>query len=288
MPMQIVSNIALVSINETVFVQLISFLIFLFIINRVMFRPLRDTMLKRDQHVNRIQDDITAQENQLQTLKNEISARESSVRSAALEMKKKLEDSGNQEAAAIYSATRQEIEVLRKKSALGRRKQGVGSQEVSKTSVGRDRFRRYGKSPGSETIIVKFFKNNTGWRIYAVVVAASLHLTELNALASESGANWRPTFDLVMIWLNFGIFAFLLVKYLKTPLINFLRGRQDELTREINRLEEKRDQISQKIHETQQRFEKSEAHYETIKANIITQGEEKKERSSRPRGRKAG
>jgi len=116
--MQIVSNIALVSINETVFVQLISFLIFLFIINRVMFRPLRDTMLKRDQHVNQIQDDITTQENQLQTLKNEISARESNVRSAALEMKKKLEDSGNQEAAAIYSATRQEIEVLRKKSAL--------------------------------------------------------------------------------------------------------------------------------------------------------------------------
>jgi F-type H+-transporting ATPase subunit b len=108
------------------------------------------------------------------------------------------------------------------------------------------------------------------------MVAASLHLTELNALASESGGNWRPTFDLVMIWLNFGIFAFLLVKYLKTPLINFLRGRQDELTREINRLEEIREHISQKINETQQRFEKSEAHYETIKAKIITQGEEKK------------
>jgi len=123
---------------------------------------------------------------------------------------------------------------------------------------------------------VKFFKNMGGWGTYAVVVAASLQLTELNALASESGGSWRPTFDLVMIWLNFGIFAFLLVKYLKTPLINFLRGRQDELTREINRLEEKRDHISQKIHETQQRFEKSEAHYETIKANIITQGEEKK------------
>ena len=108
------------------------------------------------------------------------------------------------------------------------------------------------------------------------MVAASLHLTELNALASETGGNWRPTFDLVMIWLNFGIFAFLLVKYLKTPLINFLRGRQDELVREINRLEEKRDQISQKINETQKLFEKSEAHYETIKVNIIAQGEEKK------------
>jgi len=115
--MQIISNIALVSINETVIVQLISFLIFLYIINRVMFRPLRDTMLKRDHHVNRIQEDITHQENQLQTLKNKIRKRESSVRSEALEMKKKLEDSGNQEAAAILSTTRQEIAVLRKKSA---------------------------------------------------------------------------------------------------------------------------------------------------------------------------
>jgi F-type H+-transporting ATPase subunit b len=115
--MQIISNIALVSINETVIVQLISFLIFLFIINRVMFRPLRDTMLKRDQHVNQIQDDITHQENQLQTLKNKIRKRESSVRKEALEMKKKLKESGNQEATAILSTTLKEIEGLRKKSA---------------------------------------------------------------------------------------------------------------------------------------------------------------------------
>ena len=115
--MQIISNIALVSINETVIVQLISFLIFLFIMNRVMFRPLRDTMLKRDHHVKQIQDDITHQENQLQTLKMKISERETSVKSEAQEMRKKLEKSGNQEAAAILSTTRQEIEVLRKKSA---------------------------------------------------------------------------------------------------------------------------------------------------------------------------
>lgn len=123
---------------------------------------------------------------------------------------------------------------------------------------------------------MKFIKNNSAWWLHAVMIAASLHLTELNALASETGGNWRGTYDLVMIWLNFGIFAFLLVKYLKTPLINFLRGRQDEFAREISRLEEKKVQISLKIKETQHLFEKSEAHYETIKAKIITQGEEQK------------
>ena len=123
---------------------------------------------------------------------------------------------------------------------------------------------------------MKLKKNNTAWWIHALMIAASLLLTEVNALASETGANWRATYDIVMIWLNFGIFAFLLVKYLKTPLINFLRGRQDEFAREINRLEEERQQISLKINETQRLFEKSEAHYETIKVKIITQGEEKK------------
>lgn len=124
---------------------------------------------------------------------------------------------------------------------------------------------------------MKFFRNiAVGW-IVAIMIVAGLHLTGFNALASETGGGWRPTYDHVMIWLNFGIFAFLLIKYLKTPLINFLRGRRDELAGEISRLEEQKGQISQEISDTQQLFEKSEARYKNIKANIITQGEEKKE-----------
>ena len=89
---------------------------------------------------------------------------------------------------------------------------------------------------------MKFFKINIWLRACIITVAAGLHLTELNALASEGGGNWRGTYDVVMIWLNFGIFAFLLVKFLKDPLLNFLRGRKDELALEMNQLEEKREQ----------------------------------------------
>ena len=52
--MQIVSNVALISINETFLVQLISFLIFLFIINRVMIRPLRGVMREREEYVEKL------------------------------------------------------------------------------------------------------------------------------------------------------------------------------------------------------------------------------------------
>ena len=123
---------------------------------------------------------------------------------------------------------------------------------------------------------MKLFKTPVAWCLNLVTVAVALHLTELNALASEGSGNWRHTYDIVLIWLNFGIFVFLLVKFLKAPLLNFLRGRKDELSREINQLEEKREQISLKINETQQLFEKSEAYFEEIKAKIVAQGEKKK------------
>jgi F-type H+-transporting ATPase subunit b len=123
---------------------------------------------------------------------------------------------------------------------------------------------------------MKLLKTFSSWCVYLIAIAASLHLTGINALASEGGGSWRSTYDVVMIWVNFAIFAFLLVKFLKAPLLNFLRGRKTELTQEITQLEDKREQISLKIKETEQLFEKSEAHFEDIKAKIIAEGEEKK------------
>ena len=55
--MEVVSTIGLITINETVIIELISFLIFLFLINRIMFRPLQDIMGEREAHI----EDITAQ-----------------------------------------------------------------------------------------------------------------------------------------------------------------------------------------------------------------------------------
>jgi F-type H+-transporting ATPase subunit b len=52
--MEIVSNIALITINWTLFHQLIAFLIFMFIMNRIMFRPIQRVMDERDNLIERI------------------------------------------------------------------------------------------------------------------------------------------------------------------------------------------------------------------------------------------
>lgn len=111
--MQIISNIALISINETLIVQVISFLIFLFIINRIMFRPLRHVMDERKSHIDRIQQDIDNAQSEYETLTDQIRTRENDVRNEAFEQREQLAAKGQQQAADIIASTREEINTLR-------------------------------------------------------------------------------------------------------------------------------------------------------------------------------
>ncbi|MBW1984056.1 MAG: ATP synthase F0 subunit B [Deltaproteobacteria bacterium] len=103
----------LITVNETLFVQIFSFLIFLFIINRVMFRPLRNTMAKRDRYLEDIKKDIDNADTELQNVTNLIKKGELAIKKESQEMRKKLEDSGKQTAAGQIEASREEIAKLK-------------------------------------------------------------------------------------------------------------------------------------------------------------------------------
>jgi F-type H+-transporting ATPase subunit b len=113
--MEIVSNIALITINGTLFHQLIAFLIFLFIINRLMFRPLRGVMEERERFIEEIKLDTGDKASELEGLTVEMRKREAAVREKALEIKQQLEEGGNQEAAKIFESTQQEIGSIKEK-----------------------------------------------------------------------------------------------------------------------------------------------------------------------------
>jgi len=114
--MQIISNIALISINETLVVQLISFLIFLFIINRIMIRPLRETMAERDNYIQMVRQDILDSKEELENIVDESRQEEKEIRRAAFEIAKEMESLGNDEAKDIMGAAREEMALLRKQT----------------------------------------------------------------------------------------------------------------------------------------------------------------------------
>ena len=113
--MEIVSNIALITINGTLFHQLIAFLVFLFVINRIMFRPLQEVMSERESLLEKIKQDTNNDARELERLNLEIKRLESNVREEAFGIKRELEDGGAKEASVILKSTRQEIASIKEK-----------------------------------------------------------------------------------------------------------------------------------------------------------------------------
>jgi len=116
--MHIISNIALITINETLFVQLLSFLIFLFIINRIMFRPLQNVMSERVNYMDKIKTDTVDAIQELEDITKNLKVQESQVRSQASELKRELEESGSAKSAEIFASTREEIEAIKEKAEM--------------------------------------------------------------------------------------------------------------------------------------------------------------------------
>ena len=114
--MEIINTNALISINETLIVQVIAFLVFLFVINRIMFRPLRNAMHERENYIQNLQNDIAAAEDEYTLLTEQINEQGDALRKEALQINAKLENTANQQSDEIVSVTRKEIDDLRKKT----------------------------------------------------------------------------------------------------------------------------------------------------------------------------
>lgn len=111
----------------------------------------------------------------------------------------------------------------------------------------------------------------------AISVAMLLHFLGSEALATENTSHWRSIYDLVLMYLNFGIFAFLLIKFVRRPLMNFLGERKEQIEREVKRVEEERDRADQQVKETLKQLEESRDRFAEIKGKIIKRGEKKKQ-----------
>ena len=107
--MEIISNVALISINETLVVQVVGFLIFLFVINRIMFRPLRNVMADREIHIEGVKRDIVQAQKEVASITGQIQEQEAATRKEALALKDDLEDGGSQQAKKIFKSVKQKI-----------------------------------------------------------------------------------------------------------------------------------------------------------------------------------
>jgi F-type H+-transporting ATPase subunit b len=112
-----------------------------------------------------------------------------------------------------------------------------------------------------------------------VVVFGALWLGDAAlAGAGTDAPEWRPTYDHVMLWFNFGILVFILYKVLKKPLKGFLEDRKGEVSGEIEKVEAQKRAITEEIEAATRLVKESAARLEGIKERIVARGENEKTR----------
>ncbi len=84
-------------------------------------------------------------------------------------------------------------------------------------------------------------------------------------------------YDLVMRVINFTVLAFIIIKYARAPIVNFLKGKGEEISIEINEMEAKKKEAETNISETYKTLKDSSIRFEKLKEKIIRQGENKKQ-----------
>lgn len=111
-----------------------------------------------------------------------------------------------------------------------------------------------------------------------VIVAGliCIHFLGAEALATEPAGNWRSIYDLTLRWINFLILAFIIVKFGKKPLVNFLQIRREETERNIKRAEEKKKKAQAEIEDIRKRNNENRLRYATLKERIMGEGDKRK------------
>jgi F-type H+-transporting ATPase subunit b len=111
--MEVIQTNALISINATFVVQLVSFLIFMVIMNRIMFQPLRNIVAQRKFRVRKLKDEIGSANEELATIETDLAQRQHRVRQEAREVNRALEESTGKQVAALFDEARTKSAAIR-------------------------------------------------------------------------------------------------------------------------------------------------------------------------------
>lgn len=114
--MEIIQTDALISINATLVVQLVSFLLFVAIMNRLMFRPLRDVVAKRKFRMRKLKEDVSAAEDQLAGIEADLAKQKRNLRSEAQSVNAALEEATERQIATLFEDTAQKTKVMREQA----------------------------------------------------------------------------------------------------------------------------------------------------------------------------
>ena len=103
----------MISINATLLIQVIHFLALVFILNRLMFRPILKLIKDRSYHIEKTKIEIKNIDQKIERLRDEYLSRESDARKDAIAIRVQIRNDGTTRAQSLFDESRKEMTSIR-------------------------------------------------------------------------------------------------------------------------------------------------------------------------------
>ena len=118
------------------------------------------------------------------------------------------------------------------------------------------------------SVRIKYWQSVGAWTILLF-----LGIGMGDALGADTTTEWRPIYDMVMRWLNFGILLILFFKYARKPLVSFFTGQARQIEKNIQSVEAEKDAKEARNNELMVQQAESRKRFKAIEERIISHGE---------------
>jgi F-type H+-transporting ATPase subunit b len=113
---EIVNTSALISINATLLFQLVSFLLYMLIMNRLMFQPLRSAMAQRAHYIRRLKTELIEARKKVEKFGEDMVRRRREVRRQAHELSAIKERQAMDEAGGLVAEAQTRVAAMRQEA----------------------------------------------------------------------------------------------------------------------------------------------------------------------------
>ena len=100
----------MIALDWTLFVQIINFLVLVFLLNMVLFRPIRRIIQARQARLATFEDDISGLGDNQQGILGEVDAQIAEARREGLGLREKLRQEGSQEESSLLEQVKKEVD----------------------------------------------------------------------------------------------------------------------------------------------------------------------------------
>jgi F-type H+-transporting ATPase subunit b len=125
----------MIELDWTLFVQILNFLVLVFLLNMVLFRPIRKIIQERLARLNMFEEDISGLANNRQGILGEVEEQLTAARREGLGLRENLRLEGSQTESSLLEQVKQEVDAEWTKVEAKIKKDVAKAREALKTQV---------------------------------------------------------------------------------------------------------------------------------------------------------